>query len=329
MQSDELRRLRQSLGWNQARLGDEVGVSANTVARWERGASLVPKAVARLIRMLAADAAPSAVGASSGIARDTHHAAILKALSGHLDPEVFEACAADLLRQQWPGLVPVRGGSDDGFDGAIATDGEEPFPLVTTTGTAAKDNLRRNLKRAIGSGWTPKTAIFATSRRVTPKTRKAMRDVAREFGITLAQIYDQEWFANSLYRESGWCKRLLGVTGRPSALSIIPVSNRPVIGDRVIGRDACLEQLRSLDRDCLLVAGPGAGKTFVLRSLALEGVGLFLADDDREEIANALREQAPAAVIVDDAHVDIARLKLLQQLRTELHATFRIVAAGW
>lgn len=329
MKSNELKRLRRSLGWNQARLGEEVGVSSNTVARWERGASPVPKAVARLVRLLAVNATPSAVGNSSLITRDSHHAAILKALSEHFDPDIFEACAADLLGRQWPGLVPVRGGSDDGFDGAISSEGKQPFPLVSTTSTDAKGNLKRNLKRAIESGWQPAYAIFATPRRVTPKTRKAMRDLAREMEVTLVQIYDQDWFANALYREPAWCKKLLGVTGRPSALSVVPESNRPIIGDRVIGREACLERLRSSGQDCLLVGHPGSGKTFVLRSLALEGAALFLTDDDPESIANAIREQAPMAIIVDDAHVDLPRLQLLQRLRAELDAPFRIIATGW
>ena len=329
MLPEELKRLRESLGWSQSQLGEEVDVASNTIARWERGASPVPKAVARLVRLLAAEAAPSVVKSSRGIARDPHHAAILDALSGHLDPHVFEACAADLLQQQWPGVVPVRGGSDDGFDGAVANDRGEPFPLVTTTGTNAKDNLKRNLNRCIENGWKPKTAIFATSRRVTPKTRKAMRDIARTLGVTLTQVYDQEWFANALYRETGWTERLLGVTGRPSALSVVPLSSRPVIGDRVIGREACLEQLREMARDCALIGDPGAGKTFVLRRLVLEGAALFLTDNDREAIANAIREQTPATIVVDDAHVNLDSLQMLRHLRAELGAAFRIIAAGW
>ncbi|HEX8395673.1 MAG TPA: hypothetical protein VF665_25195, partial [Longimicrobium sp.] len=47
-----------------------------------------------------------------------------------LDPELFERCAADLLRGLYPGLVPVRGGTDAGMDGAVADGGGLPFPLV-------------------------------------------------------------------------------------------------------------------------------------------------------------------------------------------------------
>ena len=59
---------------------------------------------------------------------DEHHRAILDALDRKLGPEAFEACAAALLRRDWPTLVPVRGGGDDGFDGAVADRTGEPFP---------------------------------------------------------------------------------------------------------------------------------------------------------------------------------------------------------
>ena len=46
----------------------------------------------------------------------------------------FEACAVAILERDWPRLVSVRGGSDDGFDAAVADGGrQEPFPVVITT----------------------------------------------------------------------------------------------------------------------------------------------------------------------------------------------------
>ena len=38
--------------------------------------------------------------------------------------------------------------------------------------------------------------------------------------------------------------------------------------------------LMARQSDCLLVGVPGSGKTFLLRSLALQGLALFLVDDD-------------------------------------------------
>lgn len=330
MNGEALRELRYRLGHSQARLAEEFGVAANTVARWERGEVPIPKAAAQLASRLEKEGVcATAISLSQVVARDSHHGAILEALNGRLDSELFEACAANLLQETWPGLTPVRGGSDQGFDGSLPAAQGESFPLITTTGTDAKRNLQRNLKTAVESHRNPTRAIFATSRRITPKTRRGLTETADELGVNLVQVYDQDWFANELYRNSSWCKMLLGVTGRPSPLSVIPATRRPLIGDRVIGRDEVLEKLRDIDHDCVLVGVPGVGKTFVLRALALEGRAHFLIDDDPEALANAIREQQPEAIIVDDAHVDPARLTRLVQLRSQLDADFRILAVSW
>lgn len=332
MENQEFKRLRLQLGLSQASLGEEVGARANTIARWERGEAQIPKAVGKLVRLMAKTKAHAlAVTATGAVARDPHHQVILDALNRRLDPEVFEACAVNLLGEEWPGMVPVPGGSDEGFDGAIASGSGEsrPFPLVSTTGRDVKANLKSSLNRAIRSGWQPKRAIFATSRRITPKTRSGLFGIAEHRGVRLEQVYDQHWFANALYRDSGWCKRLLGVTGHPSALSLIPLSSRPILGDQVIGRDAELKALRDAAGDTLLLGGPGSGKTFLLRALALEGEALFLNGKNTDSIANAVREQQPPAIIVDDAHVDPALLLQLSNVRSQIDAEFRIIGVSW
>ncbi len=64
---------------------------------------------------------------------DPHYNAIIDALERNdLDPTVFERCAVDLLRPEYPGLVPIPGGDDEGMDGAIP-DEVAPLPLITTT----------------------------------------------------------------------------------------------------------------------------------------------------------------------------------------------------
>gem|GEM_PF-556156 len=330
MTGEELKEFRTRLALTQAALAKEVGVTANTLARWERGESPVPEAADKLIRDLAEQqTAASAVSWAQAVVRDPHHQAIIDALNRRLDPEVFEVCAVDLLKKEWQTLAPVSGGSDDGYDGAVAQLGGEPFPLVVTTSSRVKDNLERNLKRALSGGWSIEDAIFATSRRITPATRKKLFAVAGNFGVQLRQVYDQDWFANALYREPAWCKKLLGITGRPSALSVYPITRRPILGDKVYGREKEIQQLRDIERDCVVVGGPGAGKTFILRALALEGRALFLVDQDREAIANAVREQQPSAVIVDDAQHDEQQLVDLVQLRNEIGANFRITAVSW
>lgn len=326
-----LKSLRSRLGLTQAALAEAVGVVPNTLARWERGEIGIPGwAVERLHAASRSGSSGSAVTRPRGVVLDPHHGEILSALDGSLDPVIFEDCAAELLRHDWPGLVAVRGGQDDGFDGAVA-DGvrREPFPLVVTTATDLKGNLRRNLERARRKWATVDRALFATSRRVTPRMRQKLEAEAREIGLTLRQIYDQDWFAHRLYREPAWCKRLLGVTGRPRALSPFPVTRRPVLGDRILGRERETRWLQERRGDCLLAGAPGSGKTFLLRALVLQGQALFQVATDREQVANDLRELRPSAVIIDDAHVDPDRIARLIQLRQEVGSEVRIIATSW
>ena len=268
--------------------------------------------------------------ARSSVILDPHHGAILDALNRTLDPDVFEACAAALLCHDYPTLVPVRGGADDGFDGAVADASGEPFPLITTTGEKLVANLRGNLDRTAKRGWSVARVLFATPRRVTPTTRKNLFEAARVRGVTLVQTYDQDWFAQSLYRAPEWCKRLLGVTGRPSALSLFPLTQRPVLGVGVLGREPEIRWLLEQEGDCLLTGEPGSGKTFLLlRTLALQGYARFLVDGDRTQIANDLRSLRPPVVIVDDAHVNPEQITELIQIRSEVRAEFRIIATSW
>ena len=331
MKGDEIRTLRTRLGLTQRKLAESLGVSPNTVARWERDELRISTAMSdRLLAVAESLPSGAAITRTSGIALDPHHRAILDGLNGRLDPEVFELCAVDLLQTDWPTLVPVRGGRDHGFDGAVADrDSQEPFPLVTTTGKSLVRNFRTSLESAKRNAWKPKRVLFATSQRITPAIRRKLFDAARERGVWLVQTYDQDWFAGRLYREPQWCKRLLGVTGRPHALSVFPVSRRPVLGNDVLGREREKKWILEHREDCLLVGEPGSGKTFLLRALALEGKALFLVDEDREQISIDIRRLNPKAVIVDDAHVRPTSIGTLTQIRSEVHADFRIIATCW
>lgn len=267
---------------------------------------------------------------SKPVILDPHHKNILEALNGHLDHEVFETCAVELVRQDgWP-VVPVRGGQDDGFDGAVADGNGEPFPLIATIGEDLVGNFQKNVKQAQRKGWKPDRAIFATSQDITARIRTKLYETARDLGVTLKQAYPQDWFAHRLYHNPPWCKRLLGLTGRPHALSAYPKTERPKLGDSVFGRETEMEWLASCRRDCLLVGGPGSGKTFLLQSLVRDGKALFLVNDDREQIANDIRELEPPAVIIDDAHVNPDLIDTFAQLRREIDAEhIRIIATCW
>ena len=331
MKHTELKSLRSRLGVTQAALAEAVGVVPNTLARWERGELGIPGwAAERLDAAARSGSSGSAVSRPPGVLLDPHHRAIVEALNGALDPTVFEACAVDMLKRDWPRIVPVAGGGDDGFDGAVADrGGQEPFPLVVTTAEALTGNLRRNLTRAQRKRATLDRALFATSRRVTPRMRQKLDETAGELGVKLLQVYGQDWFAQRLYAEPAWCKRLLQLTGRPRALSPFPVSRRPVLGDRILGREHETRWLQKRAGDCLLVGAPGSGKTFLLRALVLRDQALFKVDDDREQIANDLRSLKPPAVIIDDAHVDPEAIVRFTQIRQEVGSDVRIIATSW
>lgn len=263
--------------------------------------------------------------------KDPYYRKILEGLDGPLDRDLFEACAVDLLRDVYPGLVPVRGGGDYGQDGAIADGEGPPFPLITTTSAkGGLENLRKNLDSYVSGGGPQRKAVFATSRAKSPEQRKNLTDAARERGFELVQIHGQWDFASRLYRNSSWTLELLGVTGEPSALSALPRTRRPLRDDlKLVGRDDDLDWLQTTSGDRLIVGQPGSGKTYLLLQLVREGRALFLASDDEERIASDLRDLEPEIVLVDDAHVEPERLDRLRYIRDDIGAEFDILATTW
>jgi hypothetical protein len=259
------------------------------------------------------------------IAKDPFHQQILEALGRHLDPEVFEACMTDLLRDDWPGLVPVPGGNDAGMDGAVA-DGH----LVCTTGDDVARNLKDSLDAFLDRGPSSRKVILATSSALTPPETRKLSGLAKEKGFKLLKVYERSALAFLLYRDTTWCKRLLHLTGAPSPLSVVPLSRRPQVGIELRGRDEDAKWLRSTTGDRVVLGYPGSGKTYLFSSLIRSGwPALFLVSDDDTAIANALRDQKPKIVIVDDAHVAPEKLGRLQRLRDEIQGEFEIVASSW
>ena len=330
MEGNELRLIRNRLGLTQVELAQAIDITANTVARWERGELRVsPSMASRIMEIAVKSPSGSAITRPRGSVLDSHHRLILEGLEGHLDPEVFEACAVELVRKDGWRVVHARGGKDDGFDGSVANGIGEPFPLIVTTSRNPVQNLKHSLERVKLTGWKANRAIFVTSRPIPGVMHRKLRDAARAVDFSLVQTYGQDDLAYRLYRNPDWCKSLLGVTGRPRALSVFPRTSRPILGDAVYGREHEIQWLMNRQRDCLLVGGPGSGKTFLLQSLALQGQVLFLVDGDREQIANDLRELKPCAVIIDDAHTRPDLIDSFAQLRQEVGADVRIIATSW
>ena len=272
----------------------------------------------------------NAISRNTEFVLDPFHRDILQALNSRLDPSAFEKCAADLIRNDgWP-AVAVGGSKDEGFDGAIADGSGEPFMLICTTSQNLVGNLTRNVLSARKNGWRADRSILATSRRITGALRNRLYKTAAELNVDLVQCYGQDWFASLLYHHPSWTKSLLKLSGRPRALSAFPKTTRPVRGDELIGRERELGWLKERTGDCVLVGGPAVGKTFLLRALVQEGRALFLVDDDREKIANDLRELQPAAVIIDDAHVQIDLIESFLELRQSISANeISVIATCW
>jgi hypothetical protein len=262
--------------------------------------------------------------------RDPLHQQILDGLGEELNPQTFEDCACDLLRDEYPTLAPVRGGHDAGMDGAVADGEGEAFPLICTTREDFHRNFEESLDSFLEHERRPRKVVFATSRVVTPEKRRRLEDAARERGFTLLQVVDRHGMAQRLYWSPRWLQDLLGLSAVPSALSAAPRSRRPLLDLQPVGREEELERIRSTSGDLVLVGEPGSGKTFLFAHLIREGWnGLFLVDEDRGEVKKALLEQRPAVVIVDDAHLRGKALGMLRHLRDEMGADFSLIATTW
>lgn len=262
--------------------------------------------------------------------KDPLYRKILDRLDEGVDPGQFETCMTDILRDALPGLVPVPGGKDGGYDGSVADGEGEPFPLVCTTSERVERNLAESLDSFARQEIPTRKVALATSQRLSPGRRLKLQALAREKGFIPVQIFERRYVAARLYRHSRWRQELLGIPGTPSPLSVIPASRRPLMDLKPVGRDADLQWLREGRQDRVLTGEPGSGKTFLLHHLMTRGwPGLFLTSDDEAAVADALRDQQPRVVVVDDAHVALHRIDSLRRLRQETGARFDIVATTW
>ncbi len=260
--------------------------------------------------------------------KDPLYRQILDGLAGKLDPDSFELCATALLKEVWPTIAPVPGGSDGGRDGVVSDDG--PF-LVCTTSDQVGRNMRTSLKSHTRKGRKSRRFIIATSAAVTPQQRDTLEQDAADEGYQLLNVYQRVWFAHALHGDRFWRKELLDITGSVPVLSAVPLGRR-LQASELVGRDTEIQRIRGLKTDVVVVGEPGTGKTAVLQKLVETGA-LFVADPDIDKIADACRELKPTIVIVDDAALlpsfgteFLARLK---HMRTQIDADFRIAAATW
>jgi len=263
--------------------------------------------------------------------KDPLYNQILCNLEKPLDPQAFEACVCDVLKDSYPTLVPIPGGSDAGMDGAVADGEGRAYPLVATTGEDVITNLTKSLQSYKRNKEKRTKVIVATSQSLTPKRRANLEKKAEELGFTIVQVHEREDIANLLYRNSRWCQELLGLSGKPLALSELPLSRRLIIELPLIGRENDLDWVKSTSGDIVITGQPGCGKTFLLWKLAKEGSVFFAVSEDIGEISAAIRAMNPKGIIVDDAHLPerLSLIGALRHYREETGAKFRLIADCW
>ncbi|MGH8901559.1 MAG: hypothetical protein ACRDYA_07720 [Egibacteraceae bacterium] len=140
-----------------------------------------------------------------------------------LDPRLFEECACALLTEIYPTLTPVTGGKDFGRDADIPGRDGPPMRVVITTARDVRRNLRDSLSQLRRKGLGVREVIVATSRSLDADARRKLEETAGKAGAHLFVVYDRTRLAHMLCRDAVWRKRLIGVTGEPSALVSWPL----------------------------------------------------------------------------------------------------------
>lgn len=261
--------------------------------------------------------------------RDPLYDKIIERLPLVTDHLLFERCVCSLLRGHWPNLIPATGGDDAGVDGQWANESGRGILCFTTEENVLR-NVTKSLKKHMAEGQGKKQVLVATSRHLTPRKCRNIEKRVVELGYTLAFApYTRDAIAELLLHNSRWLKQLLGISGKPAALSCRPRSLRPRICSTAIGRDREFDWLVQSSDDRLLVGQPGIGKTFVLQRFVDEGLGLFLTSTDEGEIANAIRDQQPSTIVIEDAHGRLDTIEFLLHYRDQFDCDFRVVADCW
>ena len=260
---------------------------------------------------------------------DPFYEKILERLSKLDNGNLFEQCVSDLLRAEWPTLIPVSGGDDAGVDGAWA-DARGQGLLIATIQKDVLANVRKSLESHNKANGNRRYVLVATSQHLSPRRCRNIERRVQELGFELVHHpYTQSAIADRIYHNSRWCKQLLGLSGQASALARIPIGIRPLRDVPLVGREEDLDWLLSTSGDRLLIGQPGIGKTYLAQAFVNKGCGLFVIEDDINRLADAIRDQQPAAAVIEDAHLRLDVIGGLRHLRANTGAAFDIVADCW
>ena len=252
---------------------------------------------------------------------------IANALSGHIDPALFEQCSWDLLLPVYPGLAPIPGGYDYGRDADIFG-GEGTARLLATTASNVRRNLARSLGRLASAGFETTHVVLATTQYLSARRQQGLRNLARDQGVTRIDIFERDAWVGRLYHDAEWRFRLLGLGGEPTTIVDVPLELDLSGGLAVpiTGRAEELKRLLSEPGDWIVVGVAGCGKTRL--AAELPGVG-FVLDGPIASIADDARAGGYDYLVVDDADRRPGLLRSLVELRRSEGLSFQIVGTTW
>lgn len=243
----------------------------------------------------------------------------------------FEDCAAALIANDYPGLVPVTGGTDHGLDAELVKPKGQVLGLIITssrTWEGAKKSFRGSLRSARDHNKRVDQVIVANLAEVNRQKRIKLAAIAREFGCELIQVYDRPWFANAFRDDPDWRRKILHIEGGAFSLSRSPRGARPDEHQLpTVGRDELLERAENSDKDLILWGVPGAGKSHVAGRLP---GALFLERHTApERLLDDLLATKPGIVVVDDAGGRTDDVERLLHARHAERLGFRVAVTCW
>jgi hypothetical protein len=243
----------------------------------------------------------------------------------------FEDCAAALIANDYPGLVPVTGGTDHGLDAELVKPNGQVLGLIITssrTWEGAKKSLRGSLKSAQDHKKRVDQVVVANLAEVNRQKRIKLAAIAKEFRCELIQVYDRPWFANAFRDDPDWRRKVLHIEGGAFSLSRSPRGARPDEHQLpTVGRDELLDRAENSDQDLILWGVPGAGKSHVAGRLP---GALFLERNTApERLLDDLLATNPKIVVVDDAGGRTDDLERLLHARHAEQLKFRVAVTCW